>query len=44
MKIHTVKQLYFVYNNKAIELDNSLMNISYEKYRNEVVKIRKSKK
>jgi len=32
------------FNFKAIELDNSLMNISYEKYRNEVVKIRKGKK
>lgn len=39
-----LKTLYFVHKNNAIELDNSLMNGSYEKYRNEVLKIRKGKK
>ena len=39
-----LKTLYFVHKNNAIELDDSLMNGSYEKYRNEVLKIRKGKK
>lgn len=39
-----LKTLYLIHKNNVIELDNSLMDSSFERYRKEILKIRKGKK